>query len=643
MRKQLLGLTTAALAVGTLTLGLGPSPAHAVGGMDGGNISGSGDVPNSVDVAAFGSGDAIAAWARPVPGGTKVYAAVATNGQWAAPKAVTAAAVTDAHDVRAVANDAGDLAVVWNQTTGGEHKVRGSRYLPNGTWDGSTLLSPAVDIETVTGIDAGIDGAGRVHVAYQAEDGGFATARATFWKKGSAPLFTDFGTGSQRPSIDVNPAGAALLSYYIGSGGGTIKVTRRNASLGWLGPKSVAWPNSANKDTVTGLADDGRGAVMFGGLDDDANAMAVVAKVTTAGDLGAANPVSAAGVSAQYRDLSVSPNGTMQASWTAFENGTTYLIRQATALPGAGFGPSGIAEPGTAGTQPHLGLVSDRRAQVVVHGDADALTLRHRTNPILPFTTYAAETADVGAFAADMDRDGNAVVVGVQENGFSSYVNADWLDVTGPKATITAPGPQVTAKAFDVKWSAVDSLAGTKSTDVLASSAAWNSGTFSDPTVVGANIVAGSFHVSGSFGRTYCYEVQSEDLVNNVGQRSARKCTAVPLDDKALLGAGWSRAAKSGQFNGTWTTTSTKGRTLTRTGIKAKRLALVANRVSNGGLVEVRWNGTLVRKISLKGTAATKKVYPIVTWSGLHTGTLTIKVISSTGRPVRIDGLVVAK
>ena len=203
--------------------------------------------------------------------------------------------------------------------------------------------------------------------------------------------------------------------------------------------------------------------------------------------------------------------------------------------------------------------------------------------------------------------------------------------------------PAVLSKAFDVTWSATDSLTGVKTTDVISSSAAWNSATFSDPEVVGDNLAAGPFHQSGGFGRTYCYEIQAVDEANNLGQRSARRCTAVPLDDTALLGSGWGRAAKSGQFNGTWTTTSTKGRTLTRPGIRAKRLALVANRLPNGGLVEVRWNGALVRKVSLKGTAVTRKVYPIVTWGTVHTGTLRIKVLSASGRPVRLDGLVVAK
>ena len=62
---------------------------------------------------------------------------------------------------------------------------------------------------------------------------------------------------------------------------------------------------------------------------------------------------------ASYRDLAVSPNGTMQATWTAFEGGNTYVIRAAVAKPGQGFGTAALAEPKTITSQPHVSLVSD--------------------------------------------------------------------------------------------------------------------------------------------------------------------------------------------------------------------------------------------------------------------------------------------
>lgn len=55
------------------------------------------------------------------------------------------------------------------------------------------------------------------------------------------------------------------------------------------------------------------------------------------------------------------------------------------------------------------------------------------------------------------------------------------------------------------------------------------------------------------------------------------------------------------------------------------------------------WGNTTLKTISLKGTAANKVIIPIVTWAGLHTGTVKIMVVSESGKSVRIDGLVIAK
>ena len=459
MRTHLLGLAAAALTAGTLSLGLPTSPAQAVGALDGGNISGSGDVPNSVDVAAFGAGDAIAAWARPAPGGTKVYAAIATNGVWGAAQAVTPAAGPDAHEVHTVANDAGDLAVVWNQTTGGEHKVRGARWNGDG-WSGSTLLSPTTDIEVVEDMDAGIDGAGRVHVVYTATDEGTRTARSTFWTKGGTPLFGDFGTYTSLPSVAVNPAGDALVSYHVPYNDHAIMVRSRSATAGWTAPEQVSWPGAADRRSVAGIADDGSGAVQIGAHDQQKN-RAIVARINTAGAISDVQALSTSGVIATDWQLAVSPNGTMQASWSIYENDADYVIRQATALPGQAFGTPSLADGATTSYQPHVGLVSDRRFQAVVHNDDDDLTVRYRTNPVLGFSQHVAAATN-GAFAADMDRNGDVVAVGVVENGFSSYVEGEWLDLAGPQSSVTAPGPQVLSKAFDVTWSATDSLTGVK-------------------------------------------------------------------------------------------------------------------------------------------------------------------------------------
>lgn len=637
MRTQLLGLTTAALAVGTLTLGLPGAPASAVGGIDGGNISTSGDVPESIDVVSTGPGDAVAAWVRPVPGGDKVYAAIATNGVWSSPKAVTANAVTDGNDVHVAANAGGDIAVVWSETILGDERVRGSRYLGNGTWDGSTPLN--VQSDSVQTTDVAMDAAGRLHVAAGTTAQGVNGVQTALWPKGGGPTFVTIDDHAFAPSIDVNPAGAALLSYYSSNNGGDVMVTRRTATTSWSTSVAIAWSGSVQQETQAGLADDGRGAVGFAGQDNGVY-RASVAKVGVTGLPGAPNILSGTANSAARRSLSVSPNGTLWATWSDFD-GNDYLLRGAVAKPDAGFGAAGIVDPDTTSQAPHVALVSDRGAQVLAHNGDDDLVLRHRTNPIFLFTTYAGGAAN-GPIAADMDREGNVVAIGVVENGLSSYVQADFLDVAGPTGTVTGPGAQVLAPSFNVTWSASDALAGVKTTDLLVRSAAWNAKALGAPQVTGNDLTGSAKVFAGTRGATYCFAVQSVDKAANLGLRSAERCTSVPLDDRSLAGKGWKRQAKAGHFDNTVSFTKQRGRVLKIKGVQAKRLALVATKSAKGGKVAVIWNGKIVRKISLKGKGA-KLVLPIATFGSVQGGTLKIKVISKTGRKVFIDGLVVAK
>ena len=81
---------------------------------------------------------------------------------------------------------------------------------------------------------------------------------------------------------------------------------------------------------------------------------------------------------------------------------------------------------------------------------------------------------------------------------------------------------------------------------------------------------------------------------------------------------------------------------LTRTSIKAKRLVLVVQKVANGGTVKVTFAGDSLGSFSLQDTGKKKQI-SLATFPSVESGTLTIKVTSATGKPVNIDGLVVAK
>lgn len=639
MRKQILGLTTAALAVGSLALGLGGPAAQATAGIDGGNVSGLGPLPSAVSVVASTPGDAVVAWVRPTIGGVRIQASHATDGVWAAPVSITPGAVDAAESLHLVANGKGDVAAVWTQLVNGQQRVRAARYLGGGTWDGAVGLS-APDINDINDLAADIDDAGRVHVAIGAQNDTIFPLRMAVWEKGKSPVLSSLDTFGVDPSIDVNPAGTVLVGYFGAEGQQSVaKVRRRTPTTGWTSDRAQ-WAGAVT-DVHVRLTDGGHGTLLFGGVQGEVM-RSVAAKVTASGSVGGSSPLSDPGVTTFGRGLALSPDGTALASWGEF-TGDTYVLRSALRTPTGDFGSPQLTV-GTSLNQPRpIPFVTDGGARVVVSNADNQLNFRHQKSSAQLPGTYIGGDSD-GAFDASSDRQGNVVAASIIGAGGSSYVQADFLDTAGPVSTVTSPvAAQTLATSFAVKWTAIDALAGTKHSDVIYSSAKWNSSTFSAPAVIGDNLAASPYAFKGGFGRTYCFEIQSVDKASNLGFRSSRKCTSVPLDDRSLKGAGWSRRSKSGHFNKTVSTTSTKGRVLTRTNVKARRLALVATKLPSAGTVRVTFNGKSLGTFSLKGKTTKKKVIPIVTFSKVRSGTVKIKVISANGRAVLIDGLVVAK
>lgn len=201
-----------------------------------------------------------------------------------------------------------------------------------------------------------------------------------------------------------------------------------------------------------------------------------------------------------------------------------------------------------------------------------------------------------------------------------------------------------TASPFTVSWTgATDSGSGIKSYMAYASRAPFN-GPFGAPAVFKTTLGPGSGSFQAKPGNTYCFTVRANDNAGNVSAASAQKCSAMPIDDPSLSGAGWTRAkGQAGFYQGTYASSLAKGATLTRTGVQAKRLALVATKCPTCGAVEVRMGGTLLKKVSLAAATTQKKqLIPLASFPGVVAGTVTITVATS-GKPVFIDGLGVSR
>ncbi len=213
-----------------------------------------------------------------------------------------------------------------------------------------------------------------------------------------------------------------------------------------------------------------------------------------------------------------------------------------------------------------------------------------------------------------------------------------------PGAALKALPTWIATTAVSPTWSATPALAPVTSYDVRYRRAAWN-GDFG-PAVTWLRATADtSATFAGSPGSTYCFGVRARDADGGVSPwTAAGKCTAVPLDDRSLTrSSGWTAGTGDPYYRSTYLRSSTNGAKLTRTGVVARRIALLATTCPTCGTVKVYWGSTLLKAISLHSdTTVNRKLIAVKTFSFARTGTLTIKVVSS-GRKVIIDGVAIRR
>jgi hypothetical protein len=145
-------------------------------------------------------------------------------------------------------------------------------------------------------------------------------------------------------------------------------------------------------------------------------------------------------------------------------------------------------------------------------------------------------------------------------------------------------------------------------------------------------------------GTTLCASTRARDIWAQISEWSAQRCTSVPLTPAQLTkGKGVTAKAAAGTYAGKVLSATKKGATITRTGVKAKRLAIVVTTCSSCGKVKVYLGSDLLRTVSLKSSGTRRKVVvSIATFASMRSGTVKIKVVSS-GKKVLVEGLGVSK
>jgi hypothetical protein len=215
---------------------------------------------------------------------------------------------------------------------------------------------------------------------------------------------------------------------------------------------------------------------------------------------------------------------------------------------------------------------------------------------------------------------------------------------TRPPTDVAVDGPALTrrfqlATRFPVSWRASDAGSGVESFDVRVRRTGPAGARHPARSWLGAT-TARSAHFRGVPGSTYCFSARARDRDGNVSGWSRWRCTALPLDDRALRQrGGWTHTQADGFYLGTRSTAFRAGARLARTRLSARHLALVAVRCPRCGVVELRWNGALLRRVDLSSDRLhAPRLVGRVSFAGVRSGTLAIRVVSSGSRVI-VDGV----
>jgi hypothetical protein len=240
------------------------------------------------------------------------------------------------------------------------------------------------------------------------------------------------------------------------------------------------------------------------------------------------------------------------------------------------------------------------------------------------------------------------VVTGTDAVGNTSApLSFSWrIDNVAPAVTLKTPTAAFAlGSTAPVSWSGSDSGSGVAKYQLGYERAPWNGvfGSWTFPTSWQA-LTSTALAAPLAVGYTYCYSVRAFDKAGNVSAWTAVRCTARPLDDRAMgaTTSGWTRATSSLYYLGTYTSTTTLNAKLARTGVVLDRVGIVATRCPTCGVVGVYVGSTLIGKINLYSATTQRKVVLALPRFSLRTGTVTVKVLTS-GKLVQVDGLAVSR
>lgn len=217
------------------------------------------------------------------------------------------------------------------------------------------------------------------------------------------------------------------------------------------------------------------------------------------------------------------------------------------------------------------------------------------------------------------------------------------LVIPRPTALIKPLATYQSSTSFRVSWGAEPGPNPMVGYDVRYRRAAWN-GAFGSLTTWRTSTTATSATFVPLKGSTYCFSARARESTGVLSAWTPETCTAVPLDDRSVTrSSSWAARTGSAYFAGTNVRTSQAGATLTRTGVVARRIALLATTCPGCGTVRVYWQGSLIKTISLDTpTVVHRRLITVASFPLTRVGTLVIRV-SSSSKWVIVDGVAIRR
>jgi len=606
----------------------------------------SGALQSSVSSAVADNGDTVVAWLR----NDRVMAASAKNGVFG-----PAYYVSDPEDVAVQPsvglNDNGDAVITWVQEDNlGHARLTGNRRNADRSWTPNQVYLTAPADQDVEGKAASVavQANGTARIAYQSTDGGTVhQARLATWVDGASSAATAIigDTTSFFPDVDVTDDGTVLVGFWDKQGAESqIKTRRLPAGVNfWELAKPASAVGSFSIEVEVALSDSGYGTVAMSRLH-DGHIRAQAAKVSPNGTVTNTGYITPEGVGVIHLDLDQNAAGTALLSYVLNDNGNQQVGYASRSLNGS-WNDAALATPIDAPTRT-VAAIADNGTQFVAYTGNERMLASYRTSTFLPFTQF--NSGDINATGnsvlAGIDSQGNAFLgaISLEADPTQSQAVGRFLDTAGATTWMTKPGLNTIGTDPAVSWDAADRLSELGTGNVRLRTAFWN-GAFGGYTYPLQDTAEQSMVFDGTGGRTYCFSAQTRDSHNNLGSWSTEKCTTTALDDGVLHAAdGFTRVKKDSAYYGGYSSSKTKGASLRVTGVKASRIALLVNKVATGGKVAVYFRGVKLGTYSLKGSGE-KQIIANTGLGEIGTGTIVIKVVSESGRTVRIDGVYAAK